>query len=171
MNFSIVRIIRRAVAPRHKISCSRRLWKDLLSELRARGRDRRESGAFLLGQRVKDVARITDFIPYDELDPASLDTGIVRFDGRYFGQLWDLCTKKQLTVVADVHTHPGGSAQSDSDVAHPMIACAGHLALIIPQFAKAPVRLEQVGMYRYLGARRWNTIPRESHTSFFHIGI
>ena len=171
MNFSIQRIIRRALAPKHKISCSKTLWKNLLSDLRARGGGRRESGAFLIGERVGAVARITEFVLYDALDPASLDTGIIRFDGRYFGALWEYCAKNNRTVVADVHTHPCGSGQSDSDMANPMIACAGHLAFIIPNFAAPPLRLEEVGMYCYLGARRWETIPRRARTSFFHIGI
>ena len=34
-----------------------------------------------------------------------------------------------MTVVADVHVHPGGSGQSLSDREHPMIAVAGHVAV------------------------------------------
>ena len=81
-------------------------------------------------------ARIVDFILYDDLDPHALDTGIVRFDGRYFGALWDICKRRGLSVVADVHVHPGGSGQSASDREHPMISRAGHIALILPDFAR-----------------------------------
>lgn len=73
------------------------------------------SGAFLLGHRRNGRVRIVDFVLYDDLDPNCLDTGIVRFDGRYFGELWALCKDRGFTVVADVHTHPGESGQSDSD--------------------------------------------------------
>jgi len=159
--------MRHLLSPDHEISCSWLLWRRLLASLRAHGRGERESGAFLLGDRDARRSRISMFIPYDDLDPHCLDTGIVHFDGRYFGRLWDLCKTTGLTVVADVHTHPGAAWQSGSDRAHPMIACAGHFALIVPRFATPPVRLRDIGLYRYLGAKRWETVP----SSHFLIGI
>ena len=172
MNFSIALTMRRLFAPRHELSCSWWLWARLLSGLRARGQGRRESGAFLLGQRESDGrARICDFVLYDDLDPHSLDTGIVRFDGRYFSELWALCKVRDMTVVADVHVHPGGAGQSQSDRAHPMIARAGHLALIVPDFGRAPVRRPDLGIYRYHGAGQWEVIPSARHREFFSIGL
>ena len=113
MNFFIAETIARLCAPRHKVACSWLLWHRLLSGLRKRGRHySRESGAFLLGHRREGRVRVLQFVLYDDLDPECLDTGIVRFDGRHFGKLWDLCTQRGLTVVADVHTHPGSSHQS-----------------------------------------------------------
>ncbi len=172
MNFSIAATIARLLSPRHELSCSWFLWRRLLRELRARGLEgTRESGAFLLGRRHRGRARIVDFVLYDDLDPDALNTGIVRFDGRYFAALWDLCKERDLTVVADVHTHPGGSEQSPSDQNHPMISRGGHLALIVPNFAAAPVRRREVGMYRYEGGKRWYTVPADERRRFFFIGI
>jgi proteasome lid subunit RPN8/RPN11 len=172
MNYSIPGIIRRLLAPRHELSCSWFLWRRLLSKLRERGRGgRRESGAFLLGHRRNGRVRIVDFVLYDDLDPNCLDTGIVRLDGRYFGELWALCKDRGFTVVADVHTHPGESGQSDSDRAHPMISKAGHLALILPDFAAPPVHRRSIGIYRYEGAKRWHVVPTWSRRAFLHIGI
>jgi hypothetical protein len=116
-------------------------------------------------------ARITDFILYDDLDPHALDTGIVRFDGRYFGTLWDICKQRGVSVVADVHVHPFGAGQSGSDREHPMISRAGHVAFILPNFARPPVPTESVGIYRYLGGKRWQTVPDAARRIFFHIGL
>ncbi len=172
MNFSIAPTIRRLFAPRHELSCSWFLWRRLVTKLRERGRAcSRESGAFLLGQRREGSARIVDFILYDDLDPQALDSGIVRFDGRYFGDLWDICKRRDLSVVADVHVHPGTSSQSDSDQDHPMISRAGHVALVLPNFARSPIRTETIGMYRYLGGKRWHTIPAAARRRFLHIGL
>ena len=141
----------------HKhVTCASPTWRRLLVALRARGHDgTHESGAFLLGVRAQDGIEIREFVLYDDLDPHALDTGIIRFDGRYFGALWEICRSTELEVVADVHTHPAGAYQSASDQAHPMIACAGHIAIIIPDFAQPPVRLRDVGIYRYLGNKSW----------------
>ena len=76
-----------------------------------------------------------------------------------------------LTVVADVHTHPGAADQSGSDRAHPIIARAGHLALIVPNFAAPPVKRETLGIYRYCGGGRWKTVRANHHREFFHIGL
>lgn len=173
MSFSIAATISRLLAPRHELSCSWLLWRRLTARLRERGLGAtRESGAFLLGSLEPGrPARIVDFVLYDDLDRHSLDTGIIRFDGRYFGKLWAICRERRLTVVADVHVHPGDSAQSASDKAHPMVTQAGHIAIILPQFARAPIRREEIGIYRYLGDRAWQTVPRAQRRAFLHIGL
>jgi proteasome lid subunit RPN8/RPN11 len=172
MSYFIAETISRLLAPRHEFGCSWLLWRRLVKRLRERGQSgTRESGAFLLGHRLGKRARVVDFVLYDDLDPNCLTTGIVRFDGRYYGALWDLCGRQGTTVVADIHVHPGGAAQSDSDRAYPMIARPGHLALILPWFAAGPIRRSEVGMYRYLGAKQWEVIPAHARTSFFCIGL
>lgn len=173
MNFSIAETIRRLFAPRHELSCSWVLWHRLVVALRQRGRGRtRESGAFLLGRLQADGRRrVTHFVLYDDLDPACLDSGIVRFDGRHFGALWALCKAHDVAVVADIHVHPGAADQSDSDRAHPMISQRGHIALILPNFAASPLRRARVGMYKYQGAKRWAVISTALRNDFFHIGF
>lgn len=172
MNFSIPRIMSRLCAPQHSLACSWALWRRLLVALRQRGNGAtRESGSFLLGERQYGRARISDFVLYDDLDPHCLDTGIVRFDGRYYDDLWQLCCKRRLAVVADVHVHPGGAYQSGSDRENPMISRAGHVALIIPNFAAPPVRRTRIGIYEYQGGKVWRTIAPGERPRFFHIGL
>ena len=172
MNFSIAATIRRLFVPQHELSVSWFVWRRLLIGLRERGRNRSsESGAFLLGRRSDGRAHITAFILYDDLDPHCLDTGIVRFDGRHFGALWEYCRQRDLSVVADIHVHPGGSGQSESDRHHPMISRAGHLALILPEFAAPPVQIRSIGVYRYLGGKKWETIPPNGRAAFFFVGF
>jgi proteasome lid subunit RPN8/RPN11 len=172
MNFSIAKTIHRLCVPEHELSCSWLLWYRLLTELRQRGRyGKNESGAFLLGKLRAGRARIVQFVLYDDLDPNSLKTGIVRFDGRYFGELWDICRRRGVSVVADVHTHPEGPEQSDSDRANPMISIPGHIAIIVPRFATPPVRRERLGIYQYQGSKRWRVVSRENLRMFLHIGF
>ena len=172
MDFSIVEIMRRLLAPQHELSCSWFLWRYLLTNLRERGRRQsRESGAFLLGYLRNGRARIVDFVLYDDLDPYCLETGIVRFDGRYFGDLWSICKSRGLFVVADIHVHPSDVAQSESDRAHPMISRGGHIALILPRFAIGRIPRASIGIYRYKGAKQWMKIPLSHRRAFFHIGI
>jgi hypothetical protein len=172
MNFFSPATMRRLFAPQHELSCSWFLWRHLKARLRERGRHRsRESGAFLLGRREGGSAHIVDFVLYDDLDPHALDTGIVRFNGRYFSDLWAICKARNLTVVADVHVHPGGSGQSTSDRDHPMVSRAGHIALILPHFAAGEQPRRDIGVYRYLGSKQWATVAPSKRRQFFHIGL
>ena len=172
MNFFNPAIMRRLLAPRHELSCSWFLWRRLKADLREHGhRCSRESGAFLLGHREGGSLRVADFVLYDDLDTHALDSGIVRFDGRYFGDLWAICQSRGLTVVADVHVHPGESAQSASDRAHPMICQPGHIALILPRFAIGAQRRHDIGIYRYLGGKQWEIVEPSARRRFFHIGL
>jgi hypothetical protein len=125
----------------------------------------------LSGYRTAGRARITDFILYDDLDLHALDTGIVHFDGRHFDALWDICKQRGVSLVADVHVHPGGAGQSSSDRDHPMISRAGHIALILRDFAHPPLPPESVGIYHYLGGKRWDAVPTPARGIFFHIGL
>lgn len=172
MSFFILATIRRLFAPQHELSCSWLLWLRLCDKLRERGRRcSRESGAFLLGRRENGRARAVDFVLYDDLDPHCLDSGIVHFDGHYFTELWAICKARGLSVIADIHVHPGGAGQSRSDRDHPMISRAGHIALILPHFAHGRQLRRNIGIYRYLGSKRWAAVPPAGRRRFFHIGL
>jgi len=131
------------------------LWEELLRKLRERGDGVRESGAFLLGTGTGAERAASRIVLYDDLDPNCLKEGYVHFDGRHYGRLWELCAQASLSVVADVHTHPFGAGQSDSDTAHPMVSIPGHIALIVPNYAQGSIAAEDVGVYVYRGRYRW----------------
>ena len=171
MSFSIRATIRGLVAPEHRLSCPAKLWAAGLKELRRRGGGKRESGAFLLGTEERGKRRVHRFVYYDDLDPRCLDTGVVVFDGFGYGPLWQMCRETGLSVVADVHTHPGAPIQSGTDRIHPMVAVDGHIALIVPDFARRVVQPYDLGIYEYEGAHRWRNHSGGKATRFFYIGM
>ncbi len=61
----------------HNLDISPLKWFTLLSELKKRGKRKRESGAFLLGKL--NSTKITDIAYYDDLDPNALDLGYIKF--------------------------------------------------------------------------------------------
>lgn len=166
MNFSLRRLIARLFGRPPDLSIPQPLWSELLLGLRARGHGQRESGAFLLGVK-NQPRRVASIVFYDEVDPAAFETGIIVIDGGAMGDLWRICRERGEIVVADVHTHPGGAWQSESDRMHPMIAEPGHLAMIIPNFAEEPIRIDEIGLYRYLGGFRWE----RRHTTFSRLNL
>lgn len=141
-----------------QLDVSRSFWLDVMRELRRRGKGEHESGCFLLGRVHGKVRRIVEVIYYDDLDPDAYSSGVCVLYADAFDRLWDECRKRDLDVVADIHTHLGGSFQSEADRTNPMVALPGHVAIIVERFARDPVWRHRLGIYRYEGAHRWTTV-------------
>lgn len=141
-----------------RLSIPRGLLGTLVGELHRRTEQVHESGAFLLGVIGADGRQVKDVLYYEDLDPHAYRTGVVILHADSFGRLWDTCRARGLQVVSDVHVHEYGAGQSLADRTNPMIAQSGHLALILPNFARSPIAAEQVGFYEYLGSHRWRAL-------------
>jgi proteasome lid subunit RPN8/RPN11 len=150
------------------LTCRRKLWSKLLHDLRARGGDVRESGAFLLGRERNGRHEIVDYMLYDDVDPDAL-RGMIVFDGSRMDLVWEVCERRGLKVVADVHTHPGGYGQSGIDQAHPMIPQRGHIAMIVPRFADRVYMPGEIGIYELRGAGHWRDHSADG-AAFFKLG-
>jgi len=141
-----------------KLSFGRYFWFCLVGDLKRRGANRRESGAFLLA--ASGSRRIQRASYYDDLCPGCLDEGYIVFEDSGYVALTQLCQREGLSVVADVHTHPGtwtGQSQADRD--HPMMPRGGHVALILPSFARSNRNhMRGIGAYLYHGDGRWSDI-------------
>jgi hypothetical protein len=92
----------------------------------------------------------------------------VHFHGNKLPKLWEHCRSRGYGVIADVHVHPGGYGQSNSDQEDPVMPKAGHLAFIIPNFAQRANQPGSIGMYEYLGNGAWEDRTAEG-ASFFRV--
>lgn len=171
MSFSIKATIRAWSVPEHQLACPAAFWREIVAGLERRGRCRHEAGAFLLGVARNGRREVQSAIFYDDLDPHAYSTGVCVLHGDAFGKLWEQCRKRGLTVVADVHTHPGAGFQSDADRTNPMVARAGHIAMILPNFARWPIRSDQMGIYIYQGQHKWLNCSPSVAPKFFYTGF
>ena len=149
--------IRAFVARHSRVRLTPTQWSELIRQLGRRAGGVRESGAFLLakvGARRPAVRRI---VYYDDLDPASLNGGVVLRSPAY-GKLWSLCRAEGMRVIADLHTHGGTLIQqSDVDQTNPTVAIRGHVAIVVPHLASRPIRATECGVHLYLGGHRWQS--------------
>ena len=169
MAFSLPTLLHAVLGQPPRLVCSPRIWNRGVDELRRRTGGQRESVAFLLGNPDGRTRRIQQFLFYDDIDPHCFDHGIVEFDGSKFGMVWKRCRELKMTVVADVHVHPGHYGQSQTDRDNPMIPEGGHLALIIPHYASRHRLPGRIGVYEYLGSRRWHDHSRQGDR-ILHLG-
>lgn len=172
MNFSIKATIRAWSVPEHRLTCPKEFWRQIVADLEWRGRRRHEAGAFLLGVEQKGRREVQSVIFYDELEVHAYSTGVCVLHGDAFATLWAHCRAQNLTVVADVHTHRGAGFQSEADRTNPMVARTGHIAMILPNFARWPIREDQMGIYEYRGQHEWLNrspafAPRYFYTGFW----
>lgn len=143
--------------PPPRLRCARSIWLAGTAELGARTRgETQESGAYLLGTTSSDGShRILEFVFYDDIDSRALETGIVTIRQTALPKLWALCRERGYGVVADVHVHPGGYGQSSSDRDNPVMPRAGHIAMILPDFARGTPEPGRIGIYEFERAGIW----------------
>jgi proteasome lid subunit RPN8/RPN11 len=147
------------------------MWDQILLQLELRTEGRHESGAFLLGRVVNDRREVLDALYYEDLDSDAYSTGVCVLRGDGFALLWQTCRESSLTVVGDVHTHPGAAVQSYQDRTNPMVARSGHVAIIVPLYARQPIDQREFGIYEYRGEHVWNDRGGESGKTFFYRGF
>jgi proteasome lid subunit RPN8/RPN11 len=146
------------------------MWNQILAELARRGEGCHEAGVFLLGVERGGSREVQDVVFYDDLDPEAYVTGVCVLHGDAFAKLWATCREKKMTVVADAHTHPGEAFQSSSDKTNPMVARPGHIAIIIPNYARQPIRSRQFHIYEYCGQHEWIDRSPAKAPGFFYTG-
>jgi hypothetical protein len=112
----------------------------------------------VLGTSQGRKRRAVRCVYYDELDSRAYASGVCVLDGTAFPKLWAICRAEGLSVLADIHTHPGAAFQSEADRRNPMIARSGHLAVIVPHFADGPIWRHRLGLFRYVGDHRWTDL-------------
>jgi hypothetical protein len=170
MSYFIQRITAVFVGRHSRIRVPRELWTELVAELGRRSGGVRESGAFLLARTDRRRKTVTRVAYFDDLDADCL-TGGVAFHPSGFECLWKMCALEGLRVVADVHTHGGTFVrQSSIDKANPMIAKAGHVAVIVPHLAQRPVVASQCGVHTYRGAHQWDEALDRAARRTLYIG-
>jgi proteasome lid subunit RPN8/RPN11 len=170
MSFSIRATIRAWSAPNHRLSCPSAQWQNIVAELERRGRYEHEAGVFLLGVERSGRKEVRDVVFYDDLDHNAYSSGVCILHGDAFSKLWARCRELGLTVVADVHTHGGAGFQSEADRTNPMVARPGHIALIVPDFARWPIRQNRFGIYEYRGQHAWTDCSPSRAKNFFYTG-
>lgn len=141
-----------------KLVFSRNLWLGCLNQLSRRGKHQHESGCFVLGRINGNRNLATSCVYYDELDPNAYSTGVCILHANAFSRLWQICRDQKTAVLADIHTHPKGAYQSESDRTNPMIAKTGHLAIIVPRFAEGSIWRHELGLFRYKGDHEWTNL-------------
>ncbi len=167
----IRRAISAIIAPRARLRLNSGFFDSIVAEIHRRGDEKRESGAFLLGSIAPDGSRIADdVVYYEDLNPRCTQYGGIALDPDAFAEVWRIASERGKQVVADLHSHPGRAEQSDIDKTHPVVALAGHVALIVPDFGRHGGSRSGLGVFEYLGGHNWLTIGATHQRKYIDLG-
>jgi hypothetical protein len=89
--------------------------------------------------------------------------GGFELDSVWLNQFWLDLAKQGQGIRCQIHTHPGAAFHSDIDDAHPIIADAGFLSLVIPRFATGPVGFEAAYLTQLQADGSWQQVLIDQH--------
>lgn len=78
--------------------------------------------------------------------------------------------REKLTLIAQIHSHPGRAYHSSTDDAYAVATTVGCLSLVVPDFATRPFEMRSTATYRLDAAARWREIRPNDAARLIHIG-
>ncbi len=63
--------------------------------------------------------------------------------------------QNNLSIIAQIHSHPNEAYHSETDDAYPIVATKGGISIVVPRFAKDPIDLKNWAVYRLSSENRW----------------
>jgi hypothetical protein len=90
---------------------------------------------------------------------------IIKGDELFRMNVW--LHKNRLTLVAQLHSHPGAAYHSSTDDDYAIMTRLGGLSIVVPNFARQPFSLDEAAIYRLtegVDGPEWSHLsPSEAH--------
>lgn len=130
--------------------------------LRDVGREGYEGFALWAGRRKGNVFQVVETVIPTQQGLRSLNGVCVTVDGDELFRLNVHLFENGLSLVAQLHSHPGAAFHSETDDSFPIATTAGAFSLVVPNFAVHPFALERCATYRLIPGRGWVQLAPKS---------
>jgi hypothetical protein len=67
--------------------------------------------------------------------------------------------RKKLSLIAQIHSHPGRAYHSSTDDQYAVATTVGCFSLVMPDFATGPFAIDRLASYRLDASGAWRGIP------------
>jgi hypothetical protein len=84
----------------------------------------------------------------------------------WLNQFWLDLADKNCGIRVQVHTHPFGAFHSATDDAYPIIHSPGFLSLVVPNFARGPVGVDDAYLAEIQADGRFMEVPIATRLEF-----
>jgi proteasome lid subunit RPN8/RPN11 len=125
--------------------------------LRRCGEDGNEGMVLWVGKLLPSVAAV-EVVLVPSQNPIQSEDGVgyfVRSETLREINLHLLQTRRRL--IAQVHSHPGEAYHSEADDRYAIMTTEGGLSVVVPEFAREPMRLSDCAIYR-LTRSEWRSL-------------
>jgi proteasome lid subunit RPN8/RPN11 len=141
-----------------EIRVPRDVVEAIQQHLREAGSTQREGVAFWAGRLAADVFEV-----HAALVPAQIQTRseegvgvMITGDELFRMNVW--LHKNGMTLVAQLHSHPGEAYHSDTDNDYSIVTQAGSISIVVPDFAHGPFSLDSAAVYRLDARGAWSEL-------------
>lgn len=143
----------------NKVIFPKNLFNDGMDFLEEVGLEGYEAVILFLGKGIGNIMEIMElFIPVQTA--YKTEHGLLyEVSTDELERLDDYLFDNQLSLFCQVHTHPGRAYHSDTDDALCIVTKNGGLSIVIPNFAKRPVPLQDCAYYRFRYRKGWLSVP------------
>lgn len=137
--------------------------------LREAGVAQCEGVAFWAGQLAADVFEVQAALVPAQIQTRSEDGVAVTITGDELFRMNVWLHKNSMTVVAQVHSHPGEAYHSETDDDFSIMTQGGGLSIVVPDFARGPFALETAAVYRLDARGKWRELSPNELTALIKI--
>jgi proteasome lid subunit RPN8/RPN11 len=151
-----------------KVRCRRAVVEQTLEYLQEAGRRESECVVLWLAHRSTDDTLVIE--AYRPEQTAALDRFVIPSDS--MRALMRHLREHRLSLLAQVHSHPGEAFHSWIDDREAIVRHEGALSIVAPYFARslaADSFAEACASFRLTASDRWDTIPSSELGTYFEI--
>ncbi len=133
---------------------------EVQQHLRRVGRDGYEGLGLLVGRQHGETFDVSQAVIPAQKHMRTADGVCVIVEGPELHRLNVWLYREKLTLMAQIHSHPGRAYHSDTDDAYAVATAVGCLSLVVPDFGRRPFDLGDVASYRLDAKARWKSLSR-----------
>ena len=138
--------------------------------MRYAGKKRVEGVALFAGFEKDNVFWITQTI-IPKQTAYSLEFGLlyaVDADELHRINVW--LYENNLSIIAQIHSHPNEAYHSETDDAYPIVATKGGISIVVPRFAVDPIDIKNWAVYRLSSKNSWVELSYPETKKIIQIG-
>lgn len=78
--------------------------------------------------------------------------------------------ENNLSVIAQIHSHPNEAYHSETDDEYPIVATKGGISIVVPRFAVDPIDINNWAVYRLSSENYWVELSYSEINKIIQIG-
>lgn len=141
---------------------------DSTTFLRTRGSELYEGTALWIGKPMAEHFEVVRLFVPEQIAISDLEGASVELTRHAHYTLTDNLVGNEL-FCARIHAHPRKAYHSAMDDANPILTHDGALSIVVPHFARDPIRLDRCAVYIYERPYGWLQLPPAAVRTTFEV--